>query len=412
MQCAKCQTTIEAPASGAAPASCPHCGAPLSAHPAAWPKPSESAARSGNISSIAIVVVLLVVGLAAVAVGSTIYAMRTIEERDRAREDFAASSSAIDQIVIATASSGKLKGSAAAEDREAILTPALNYYQEISKKYQDDEQMLPEVASAQLHAAALQAKLGSAECIDTLNGGLRSLNQMIQTGDFDAESYPGFQDSVLRITAPTEWFTIKTENAMAHRVGLFLAIQFAQGTYRDLTKKFPESVGFRDDLTALLKSSAMVLTVMNNPSRALDAWLEARDVLDTMVRAEPSNADFQARFAESLVNVARIQRNTGQRDKAITNFERAVQVRQKMAEANPDDKSLARAVANVQRDLERARTAQAPKKKAKEDAPEQAEAKAASKEVAKDEAPKEEAPKDEAEEDAPKQEASDDPSPP
>lgn len=387
MQCAKCQTTIELPTSGSAPPLCPNCGAPLQSDPRAAARRAELAARRGSTTWIAIVIVLLV-GLAAISAGSTTWALRVTEERDRAKEDFARSSTAINQIVVAAANSGKLKGAAAAKDREAILNPALTYYQEISKSHEDDEQMRPEVASAQLHAAALEAKLGSAECIETLNGGLRRLNEMINSGEFGAESFPGFQDHVLRITAPTEWFTIKTSDPMAHAMGLFFAIQNAQGTYRDLTKKFPESVAFRDDLTALLKSTAMLLTAINRQPGALNAWLEACDVLETLVRDQPSNADFQARFAESLANAAKIQQNTGEPDKAIANYERAVKVREKLAEANPQDKSLAQEVTKLQGDLERARTVKAPAKEAPEGAPEQAEAKTAPKEEATDEAPK------------------------
>ena len=373
MQCAKCHTTFEASTAPDGATSCPKCGALVA--------PEGAAGRRRGISGLALMFLFLLLAMAAVAVGSSIYAVQAIKERDRSREDFAQSTTAIDSVVAAAAGSAKLKGPANTEARAEVLQPALNYYQAIAEKYADDEQMLPQVASARLHLAALQARVGSPECVNSLNAGLAAVNGMIKA-DFPEKDFPGFQATALKIAAPMDWVQVKTNDLQSHVIGLFFAIKTAAGTYHDLATKFPKSVVFRDDLSALLKSSATL--EMNIPGRGVSAartWDEARDVLETLVRDQPSNEEFQTRLLESLATAARLQAPT-ERDKAIANLKRAVEVRQKMADAKPDDKAIADGLAKAQSDLEKLAATPPPKV-----------------EPPKDESPKQEAPK---EEDAPK----------
>jgi tetratricopeptide (TPR) repeat protein len=352
-------------------------------------------------------VLLLVIAalLAAATIGAAIYATRLARERDRARENFAHSSRAIDEILIGVASADRLKGAAGVKDREAILKPALAYYQQIIKDHQGDPKMLPEVASAQLHAAALEAKLGSPGGLQTLTAGISSVTQLAGSDEFPAERIPGFQDSVLRITSPVEWFTMKVEDRTQHGLQLYLAIQSASTAYGSLTRKFPGSIPFRDDFAELRKSTAMLMGAINRPHQALDAWLEARNTLETMVRDQPANPEFQTRLAESLVNAARIQRTLDQQGEAVKNLERAIEVRQKMADANPEDKSLAQAVESLKKDLERAKAPPEPKKVAKQNAD------ASPKEEEPKEPPAKEAPPEEAPKDAAKEKAAEPPAP-
>jgi tetratricopeptide (TPR) repeat protein len=341
---------------------------------------------------------LLVVLLAAAAIGATLYAMRQVEERDEARENFARSSRALDQMLLGVASADRLKGGGAVKDREAIFKPALAYYQQVVSDHQGDPQMLPEVASAQLHAAALQAKLGDPGGVQTLNAGVSTVSQLAERDDVPAERIPGFQDCVLRIASPIDWFTMKVEDRTQHGLQLYLAIQGASTAYASLVKKFPDVVPFRDDYAELRKSTAQLMGAINRPSQSLDAWLEASATLETMVRDQPANQAFQTRLVESLVNSARLQRTLEQPAEGIKSLERAVEVRQKMADANPEDKSLAKAVESLKKDLESAKAAPEPKKVAKQEG-EGNEASEAPKE------PAPEAPEEEASQDAAKEEA-------
>jgi alkyl sulfatase BDS1-like metallo-beta-lactamase superfamily hydrolase len=75
--------------------------------------------------------------------------------------------------------------------------------------------------------------------------------------------------------------------------------------------------------------------------------------LESLVRDEPANADYQNRLVEALVGAANLQRKKDENDKAIANYQRAVEVRQKMVDANPDDKSLADDLAKLKSSLEK-----------------------------------------------------------
>jgi tetratricopeptide (TPR) repeat protein len=350
-------------------------------------------ARRGSVLWIALASILIV-GLAAVSIASTLFAMRSVEQRDRAREDFASSSDAVNEMVLAVANSGKLKGASAAEDREVILQPVVDHYQYIIEKYEGDETMLPQLASAQLHLASVQAKLGLPACSRTLSAGLATLSKMVKS-DFSQESYPSFQDTVSRIAAPTDWMTVKDSTPAAQGVALYGSLGAGVVAYRDLSKKFPDAIVFRDDLAELLKSRALLLGFIGRGDVALENWNEATDVLETMVRDEPDNLGFQERLAESLTSEGKLEVTEKQPDKAIADYKRAVEVRQKMAESNPEDKSLEQALTRVKRDLERVETAAA----AKKDAPEAAESadatsekKASDEPAAEEEAPEEETP--------------------
>jgi membrane protein involved in colicin uptake len=104
----------------------------------------------------------------------------------------------------------------------------------------------------------------------------------------------------------------------------------------------------------LLKSAALMQSqVPNGRKQSLESWLKARDVLETLVRDQPANKDYQVRLAESLVNAARSQRTDKENEKAAANLKRAIEVREQLVAANPDDKALKQDLTTAQRDLER-----------------------------------------------------------
>jgi len=172
----------------------------------------------------------------------------------------------------------------------------------------------------------------------------------------DPNTFPSLQDSALKLTTPIEWFMVKGADR-AYQMQLVVALNRAKGTYENLSNKHPASIPFRDNYSALLKGSALIQSQMPNGKEAsLDAWLKARDILEALVREQPNNVDYQARLAESLLNAAR-----GQKDKdaqqATANLERAVEVREQMLAAKPDDKQLQQDLNSAKRELERMATA-------------------------------------------------------
>ena len=75
------------------------------------------------------------------------------------------------------------------------------------------------------------------------------------------------------------------------------------------------------------------------------------------LRDQPTNADFQARLVESLLGAANLQKREGETEEAIASFKCAVEVREQMVAANPDDKALAQELAKVKGDLEKLQAA-------------------------------------------------------
>jgi len=240
--------------------------------------------------------------------------------------------------------------------KKEILQPAIDYYKAFSEAHAADKKMLPEVASARFHLAALQAKLGSKDAAKTMFDGVLALDELSADATADPNTFPSLQDSALKLTTPIEWFMVKGADR-AYQMQLVVALNRAKGTYENLSNKHPASIPFRDNYSALLKGSALIQSQMPNGKEAsLDAWLKARDILEALVREQPNNVDYQARLAESLLNAAR-----GQKDKdaqqATANLERAVEVREQMLAAKPDDKQLQQDLNSAKRELERMATA-------------------------------------------------------
>lgn len=315
--------------------------------------------RPRGLAAVAILLSLLVVVLGTLAVGSTIVAVRAVKERDEARQDLRRAATGIDAFVESVVVNSK-------PPKKEILQPALDYYKEFSDAHAADKKMLSEVASAKFHMAALQAKLGSKDAAKTMFDGVLALDELSADASADPNSFPSLQDSALKLTTPIEWFMVKGADG-TYRMQLIMALGRAKGTYESLSNKHPASVPFRDNYSALLKGSALIQSQLPNGKEAsLDAWLKARDVLEALVREQPNNVDYQARLAESLLSAAR-----GQKDKdiaqATANLERAVEVREQMLAAKPDDKQLQQDLNSAKRELERMATAKKPEAgKAKE----------------------------------------------
>jgi hypothetical protein len=323
------------------------------------PSRRGSAFRPRGLAAVAILLSLLVVVLGTLAVGSTIVAVRAAKERDQVRQDLRLVTHGMDTFVESVVANSK-------PPKQEILQPALDYYKEFSTAHAGDKKMLSEVASAKFHMAALQVKLGSKDVVKTMFDGILALDELATDASADPNSFPSLQDSALKLTTPIEWFMVKGADR-AYQLQLVVALGRAKGTYESLSTKHPASVPFRDNYSALLKASALIQSQMpNGKELSLDSWLKARDVLEGLVRDQPNNADYQARLAESLLNAAR-----GQKDKDIgqakANFERAVEVREQMLAAKPEDKQLQQDLNSAKRELERLATAKKPEAgKAKE----------------------------------------------
>jgi hypothetical protein len=324
---------------------------------------SHSESRRGR-AALTILLSLLVVALGTLAVGSTIVAMRAIAERDKAKQDFAKATRGLDATIEVVAANTK-------PVKKELLQPALDYYQQFAQSHADDKTMLAELASARFHTAALHAKLGSKEGVAAMTAGLNNFEQLTKDETADPATFPSLQDSALKVATPVEWFMVKGAD-QAYGMQLMMGINRATTAYEGLSKKYPTSVSFRDNYSALLKGSALLQGQLpNGRERSLASWLKARDVLETLIRDQPANTDFQTRLAESLLNAGRMQKSAKEIELAQANFKRAVEVREQMAAAEPDNKTFQQDLNAAKRELDRAKPTEAAKaaEPAKDDKP-------------------------------------------
>ena len=329
---------------------------------------SHRVAHRGGIL-VTVLVTLLLVGTITLSVLSTLVALRTAKERDEAKDDFIHASAAVDRLTESALGSAKLKSAEPA--RQELLRPSLDYYEKFIAAHAKDPQPSPELASAQFHAAALYAKAGSANSVDAMAAGLNILKKLKDTNT-DPASYPSLQNSALRLVPPTEWAQLKegtSEQRQAHGGKLFITVQMAGSTFEDLSKKYPQSIGFRDDLAAIRNIVALFMNFQRRPDQEMRSRMMTRDVLETLVRNAPDNADFKTRLAETLTTLANLQKAANENDQAIASFDRAIQMREQLAAAEPSNQSLAQNVTIARRQLDRLKAAPAAKPAPPKEAP-------------------------------------------
>lgn len=315
--------------------------------------PGRSERNRAGISLLSVVLSLLVVALTTIAVGSTVVAMRAAEQRDRAKQDFAQASHGFDELVVGLATTVK-------PPRKDLLQSAIDYYQKFIQTHSADKKLLSEVASARFHLAALQAKLGSKEGVASMRLGLADLDEIAKDENLDPATFPSLQDCALKVATPVEWFMVKDADD-SYAAGLVMAISQAKSTYERLSKKYPSDANLRNNYAALLKGTALIQGQMpGGRAKSLASWLQTRDVLETLVRDQPAVQDYQVRLVESLTNAARMQKADKEIDQATANMQRAVAVREQMAAAEPDNKTLQQELTTAKRELERMKPAEAP----------------------------------------------------
>lgn len=368
MQCAACHHSFDA--SDDVSAVCPECGSqvgqsvavavaePVAVEPIAFeqaqPVAAESAPKAKRGSSRALtdmLVSLLFVGAIVAAVLSTLVALRAMKQRDEFKSQAEKSDLALGQVIDAAANSSRLKGPANAKAREEIFGPAISHYQQAAWELRKNPDNLDRAVAAYQRAAGLQAKSGKGGLVGDLKS-IAELLDAMQAAEYDASRYPSLNQNALKSTAPMEWAMVKDTPMQLHAMGLLQSFEMNLGSMRTLASKYPQNPIFRDDLAAMLRVSGTLQTaVPDRHAFAITAWSEARDLLETLAREQPGNADYQNRLVESLTALANLQKQNDQKDEAIANLKRAVEVREQMSQAKPDDKALADELAKAKGDL-------------------------------------------------------------
>jgi len=290
----------------------------------------RSRAPRRGISLTAILVSIVIVLLATAATLSTLVARRAIAERDRATEDFEKAFGTIDEIVRAASASNDLKGFKMMATREALLNPALNYYQAYAQAHLNDDPPIPTVVDAQLHSAGLQAKLGSMKSTDSITQSMQYFGSMIGT--------------TMKIAQPGDWMVLKGagfDDLPKHGFKLLMAINMGVVTFREIAKDSPQAVRPREDLAGLLTASGMLQGQLRRNKEALGQVSQAIAVIETLVRDRPADEEYKNQLAGTLVNAARLQKTTKDIPAAKESYQKAIEIREQQIAAKPDDKALA-----------------------------------------------------------------------
>jgi len=374
MRCAACHHSFDALDDANVPAVCPECGSevgqaavavataePMAVEPISFeqaePVATESAAKSPKAkrgSSRALtdmLVSLLFVGAIVVAVASTLVAMRAMKQRDEFKAQAEQSDLALGQVIDAAANSSRLKGPPNATAREEIFGPAISYYQQAAWEIRKNPENLDRALAAYQRSAGLQAKAGKGGLVGDLKS-IAELLDAMKAAEYDVSRYPSLNQNGLKSTTPTEWVAVKDTPFNIHIIGLLQSFQMNVASLESLARKYPENPIFRDDLAAMQRISGSLQSMRaERHSYAMVAWEQARDTLETLVREQPNNMDFQVRLVEALTSLANLQKQNDKKDEAIANLKRAVEVREQMSQANPDDKALADELAKAKGDL-------------------------------------------------------------
>jgi hypothetical protein len=371
MQCAACHHSFDVSDDANVPAVCPECGSqvgqsvavatvepgdvepiafeqaePVAADAAAKDAAKPAKAKRGSSRALTdMLLSLLFVGAIVVAVASTLVAMRTMKQRDELKAQAEQSDLALAKVLDAAGSSGL-----STKAREAVFAPAISHYQQSGWELRKNPDNLDQAVLAYQRSAGLQARSGKGG----LSSDLQSIAELLvemKDADYDVARYPSLTQNALKNTTPLQWGLVTDTPREIHGLKLLTAFNMYLPALKGLAAKHPEAIAFRDDQTALLRISG-TLQALLPPRRsfAVEAWKEARDLLEGLVRDQPGNADYQTRLVEALTALANLQREE-KKDEAIANLKRAVEVREQMSQAKPDDKTLADELTKAKSDL-------------------------------------------------------------
>ena len=234
------------------------------------------------------------------------------------------------------------------------------YYENYVKEHANDEHLPPEVIAAQFHVVALQAKIGSTKSVVALGQAMGYVNRY-KADKVDPESLPSVQECIMKVAPPNEWMLIKGatfEDLPKHAFKVFVALQGALMSYDALNHDYPQAVGPRDDLAAIVKAMAMLqATGGGRAKQALAAYLRAINLLESLAKDRPDNLDYKVRLADCLVGAGKLQKAAKNNDAAAASYQKAVDIRQQLALARPDDKALAADLATAQKELSKIKPA-------------------------------------------------------
>ncbi len=327
------------------------------------PRPKSLSGRGPSkrrgFSFLAILVSLLVVVLATLAAASTFVAMRATKAREEADRDFARAMKAIDDMVVTTAGHEELKGFKMSKTRDALLTPALEYYESYTRAHANDEVPPLSVAAAHFRTAGLYAKMGSNKSLSALNTGMLVIDKL-RAAKIDPETYPSLQECAMEIAAPEEWFLLKgasMKEMQAHGGKMLMGINIAATQYAHVNRDFPEARSPRREMATALAYSGAIQARTGRRTEAMAQLRRARKQLESLVADDPANSDYRTRLADLCFMMGGIEKALKDTEAATVSYEKAVELREALSAADPDDEALAAQLEAAKKQLDALKSA-------------------------------------------------------
>jgi type II secretory pathway pseudopilin PulG len=320
--------------------------------------PASTSARQG-MSLIAILVTLVIVVLATISVASTFVAVRATEQRQRATEDLAQASKVIDHALITAANRKELQGFKMSKTRREFLDPMVDYYVSYIEAHKDDPVPTAEVGRAHFRLAGTYAKLGSLKSVPALNAGHVYLNDMLEAG-IDPETFPRVTEYAMGVAEPTEWIRLRgasMKEMQSHGFKLLVAISQSIITFEEILLVHPDAVIPREEIATVLGYSAAMQGSVGRRFPAVGLWSQARDVLESLVRDQPENAEYKSRLADILIALGKLQGAIKKESEAIASYDKAVGILMELAAADPDNETIAANLESSTKELEKLRAA-------------------------------------------------------
>ncbi len=305
---------------------------------------------------------LVIVILATLCVASTLVAGRATAAHDRAVADAKSATQAVDKMVLAAATHNDLKSYKLDAARKAVLEPALAYYQDYANTRASEDPPSPAVAAAYFHAAGIQAKMGLMDSVGSLGQGIMQLGRL-HTAKTDPEEYPSLQECAMRVAPANEWMLLKGASfgdMRKHGINLFFTLTRGVVEYQNANIENPQAVRPRNELAVLLSASARMQSTLGRSKEALGLSSRAVELLDSLVRDDPANADYKVRLAQTLAETGKLQKTTKDNAAAAESYRRAIEIREELLAANPGDATLTADLKAAQSELSKIKPA-APK---------------------------------------------------
>jgi len=223
----------------------------------------------------------LVLALAAGVAGTTTGLIRARRERDRAENSFRQARQAVDQFFTHVSEERLLNQPGLHPLRKALLQDAQQFYKEFLNQRDGDPTLRAELANAHAHVAKITSLTGS-----------------------------------------TSQAVLQYQQAVALR--------------ERLVASQPRNRSYQENLARTLNEMGGVLMFLEGRAdEALRTLRRAQDLIEPLTAADPQSVSLRHELGLILQNIAQIERDQGQPEKAIKNIQRSLAIESQLAMEDP-----------------------------------------------------------------------------